>query len=135
MPAESGPRLAICTSIAPRWAPRRSSTSGCLANSPTIPHMLSGSLEELEVAVELPLRDLLVRGLDLSPLARDEVVEVVPVRRRAERAADHVVALELARRVEQVLGERVDAELAPLLGRRLVQVHLVRVAALELALD
>src|SRR5215212_3916939 len=116
MPAESGPRLAICTSIAPRWAPRRSSTSGCFANSPTIPHITGSSrdvaaerpdagaarqgrrpagillgfqgsgtppggdrrspisggmsregppLEELEVAVELPLRDLLVGGLHL----------------------------------------------------------------------
>src|ERR1700754_1854697 len=124
MPAESGPRLAICVIIAPRCAPRRSSTAGCLANSPTIPHISGSSrdsaagrpvdgdarqgrrhagiplgfqgsrtplggdrrpsisgglsregallLEELEVAVELPLRDLLVGGLDPPPLARDE---------------------------------------------------------------
>ena len=89
----------------------------------------------LQVAVELPRRDLLVGGLHLAALAFDEVVEVVAVRRPPERLADHVVALELARRVEQVLGQGVDPELGALRRRRLVQVHGVRVAALELALD
>src|SRR5215213_75983 len=101
-PAESGPRLASWMSIAPRWAPRRSSTSGCFANNPTIPHMS----EELEVAVELPLRDLLVGGLDLAALALDEVVEVVALRRAAERRADHVVALERAVNAVEAGGEQ-----------------------------
>src|SRR5215207_8263749 len=109
IPAESGPRSAICASIAPRCAPSCASTSGCFAKSPTIPHISSASAsEELEVAVELPLRDLLVGGLDLAPLAGHEVVEVVAAGRRPQGAADDVVALELARGVEQVLGQRVD---------------------------
>src|SRR5215216_2446107 len=154
MPAESGPRSASWVSISPSSAPSRSSTSGDFANRPTIPHISGssrgswrqrpirgcqdsreGPLEQLQVAVELPVRDLLVRGLDLAALARDEVVEVVAVAGLAERAADHVVALELARRVEQVLRQRVDPELGPLLGGRLVQVERVRIARVELALD
>ncbi len=39
-PALSSPRSLICASIATRSAPRRSSTAGDFANSPTIPHML-----------------------------------------------------------------------------------------------
>src|SRR5215213_8213612 len=132
MPAESGPRSASWASISPSRAPSRSSTSGDFANSPTIPHI---GLEELEVAVELPRRDLLVRGLHLAALAGDEVVEVVAVARRAERTPDDVVALELARRVEQVLRQRPDAELLALPGARLVEVERVRVARVELALD
>ena len=42
-PAESGPRLDICTSIAARCSPRRSSTSGDFAKRPTIPHIWSVS--------------------------------------------------------------------------------------------
>ena len=44
--------------------------------------------EQLQVAVELPLRDLLVGGLDLAALALDEVVEVVALRRAAERGLE-----------------------------------------------
>src|SRR3954467_7252670 len=118
--------------MAPSCAPRRSSTSADFANNPTIPHI---ALEELEVAVELPLGDLLVGGLHLAALALDEVVDVVALRRRAERLADHLVALELPRCVQQVLRQRVDAELLALRRGRLVQVQRVRIPRVELALD
>src|SRR5215217_8494752 len=59
--------------------PRPRTSPGGDQRPPISGGMLRGGplLEELEVAVELPLRDLLVGGLHLAALALDEVVEVV----------------------------------------------------------
>src|SRR4051794_1108352 len=70
--------------------------------------------EQLQVAVELPLRDLLVRGLELRLLDAREVVDVVLAPGVAERLAQDVVGLELARGVEQRRRQRLDAEVVEL---------------------
>ena len=70
--------------------------------------------EQLQVAVELPLRDLLVRGLELGLLDLREVVDVVLAPGVAERRAQDVVLLELAGGVEQVGGQRLDPEVVAL---------------------
>src|SRR3954453_10203827 len=91
---------------------------------------------QLQVAIELPLSDLLVRKLPLAALAPNVVVGVVLVHRAPERGADDVVGLELARRVEQVARQDLDAELlaARLVG--LVEVEPgVGLARIQLALD
>src|SRR4051794_6008622 len=91
--------------------------------------------EQLQVAVDLPLGDLLVGLLPLAPLAADEVVDVVLVAPPAQRGAQHVVALELARRVEQVGGQDLDAQLGALRLVGLVEVQRVRLARVQPALD
>src|SRR4051795_10637554 len=92
--------------------------------------------EELQVAVELPLRDLLVRGRELRLLDAHEVVDVVLTAGVAERVAHDVVALELAGRVEEVAGQQLDAEVVALVVGELVQVELRgRLARVESLLD
>src|SRR6202042_2658049 len=63
---------------------------------------------ELQVVVELPLRDLLVGGLGLALLDVDEVVDVVPVTGLAEAGAQGGVAGQLTGGVEQVGRQQVD---------------------------
>src|SRR6266545_7959341 len=61
--------------------------------------------EARQVLLDLPRRHLLVVTAPLVPLHPDEVVHVVLVPGLAERLADHVVALELVRRVQEVGGQ------------------------------
>src|SRR5215471_9789600 len=105
------------------------------AKSPTIPHMWSvsphrgavgaavshefslrsmeqSSIERLEpgqVLTHLPRSHLLVVAAPLVPLDADEVVDVVLVTGPSEGVPQHVVALELVRRLEQVRRQRVEA--------------------------
>src|SRR3954469_7002742 len=92
--------------------------------------------EQLEVPLELPGRDLLVRRLELPPLEAAEVVHVGLAAGVSEPLAEHVVAFELAGRVEEVLRQHLDAEVVALALRQLVEVELGRrVARLEAVLD
>src|SRR4051812_40521524 len=90
-----------------RWKVSTCSSERCSRTAGT-------TSEQLEVAVQLPLRDLLVGLLPLAALAAHEVVEVVLVAAAAESRAQDVAALELAGRVEQVGRQHVDAELLAL---------------------
>ena len=70
------------------------------------------------------------------PASSHEVVDVVLAAGRAQRRAEDVVALQLARRVEQVRGQHLDAQLGALLVGQLVEVQLGRrLAGVEPALD
>src|SRR5918995_7323200 len=93
------------------------------------------ALEQAQIVVALPLRDLLVGLLPVATLAAHVVVEVVLVADRAERLAQHVAGLGVVRGLEQVRGQRLDPELRPVLGRGLIHVQRHRIAGIESALD
>src|SRR5439155_26793184 len=92
-------------------------------------------LEPGQVLLDLPGGDLLVVPRPLVALHLDEVVDVVLVAPAAERLAQHVVALELARRVEQVRRQQLDALSGELVRGGRVEVSDVRLARIELVLD
>src|SRR6476619_3029217 len=75
-----------------------------------------GFLEQRQVPVELPLRDLLVRSLPFATLDLDEVIDVIAVAGLAQRLSQHVILLELAGGVEQIARQQVDALGGALLG-------------------
>jgi hypothetical protein len=56
-------------------------------------------LEEGQVAVDLPVADHRVPGVEFLALDLGVIVDVVPVRRLAQRVAEHVVGDELVRGV------------------------------------
>ena len=86
----NGPEKPACVSQRSAQAPARSSSARSGGSSGDTARWAGSSSgdrrrsEELEVAIELPLGDLLVRQLSLSPLDLDEVVDVVAVTRSAE---------------------------------------------------
>ena len=87
-----------------------------VARRPPGPAGARGSVE-LQVAVDLPLRHLVVPLAELALLRAHVVVHVVLLRRGAEGRAHHVVLLQLPRGVEQRGGQHLHAELLALRPR------------------
>src|SRR2546430_14678670 len=94
----------------------------------------SGS-EAGQVLGDLPRGDLLVVAGPLVALHANEVVEVVLAASLAERLAQHVVALELCRRLEQVRRQRVEPAPAELVVGDRVEVLAGGLALVEALLD
>src|SRR5207244_13489105 len=88
-----------------------------------------------QVLLDLPGRDLLVVARPFVALHLDEVVDVVLVAAAAERLPQDLVALELARRVEQVCRQELDPLLFQVATRGRVEVAAHRLAWIELVLD
>src|SRR4249920_1174123 len=82
-------------------------------------------LEERQVVLDLPRRDLFVAGVPLVLLRLDEVVDVVLGAGVPEGGADDLVLLEVARRVEQVRRQELDLAPLELAGAQVVQVVVV----------
>src|SRR6266508_6736530 len=91
--------------------------------------------EARQVLPDLPGRDLLVVPVPLVPLHPDEVVHVVLVPALAERLPDHVVALELVRRVQEVGGQRLEPPRTQLVVRNRVEILRVRLPGIDPVLD
>src|SRR6478672_13360482 len=87
-------------------------------------------LEQRQVVLDLPRRDLLVVGVPLVLLGLHVVIDVVLGARVAERGPDDLVLLEVPGGVEQVRGQEIDLpplELALVQGVEVVVVGRPRV--------
>src|SRR5918999_6583132 len=94
------------------------------------------NLEQLQVAVDLPVAHPVMPFLELLLLDAHEVVHVVLATGVAQRPAQHVALLELACGVQQVAGQQLHTELGALGLGQLVEVQLRGgLARIELALE
>src|SRR5262249_53044041 len=91
------------------------------------------SSEERQVTLDLPVTHLGVPRMELLALDLGVVVDVVAVRRLAQRLAQHVVGDQLVGRVQQGRRQHPDAPPGDLLGRRDVQAVAVRLARVDAA--
>src|SRR5579862_6213493 len=129
--------------ISTRWRRRRSArcrawrrrSAGPRGGSRCRDRACSVRSVQLQVAVELPLRYLLVGGLGLALLYLDEVVDVVAVAGPAKAGSQSIVARQFARGVEQVRREQLDPLRLALGGAQRVQVGGVGLAGLESPAD
>src|SRR5262249_18479959 len=81
------------------------------------------SSEERQVTLNLPVTHLGVPRMELLALDLGVVVDVVAVRRRAERLAQHVVGDQLVGRMQQRRRQQPDARPGDVLGRHAVRVR------------